>query len=108
MGYSASLAAMGGSPPYTWSVASGSLPDGLVLNSVTGAVTGTPTVNGSFNFTVQVTDSSNPAQFATQPFVVAISSVPSSLSAALLRLDAMWDPLRGNPRFESLLEPRSR
>ena len=25
-------------------------------------------------------------------------------SAALLRLDPLWDPLRGNPKFEALLK----
>ena len=36
----------------TWSVSSGSLPDGLSLNTSTGAITGTPTASGSYTFTV--------------------------------------------------------
>jgi tetratricopeptide (TPR) repeat protein len=31
-------------------------------------------------------------------------SVPSETSAALLRLDPAWDPLRDNPRFQKLVE----
>ena len=54
--YSASLAASGGVPPYTWKIISGSLPTGLTL-SATGEITGTPTASGPANFTVQVTDS---------------------------------------------------
>jgi hypothetical protein len=54
--YSASLAAVGGTPPYTWSLASGSLPPGLNI-SPTGMITGTPTVSGTFIFTIMVTDS---------------------------------------------------
>jgi len=43
--YSATLVASGGTSPYTWSVVSGSLPDGLSL-STGGAISGTPTTEG--------------------------------------------------------------
>jgi hypothetical protein len=55
--YSANLTALGGTSPYSWSIASGQLPTGLTLSS-TGVITGTPSASGEFNFTVQVTDSS--------------------------------------------------
>jgi hypothetical protein len=55
--YSSSLVASGGTPPYTFSITSGSLPPGLTLNSATGAITGTPTTAGNFAFTAQVVDS---------------------------------------------------
>ncbi len=45
----------GGTPPYVFSIGSGTLPAGLTLNTSTGAVTGTPTAAGSF--TIKVTDS---------------------------------------------------
>src|SRR5262249_31727338 len=41
--YSATLAASGGTPPYTWALASGTLPAGLTLTPSTGAITGTAT-----------------------------------------------------------------
>jgi hypothetical protein len=41
--YTATLAAEGGTSPYTWSVTAGSLPAGLTLNSSTGVISGTPT-----------------------------------------------------------------
>ena len=53
--YNAPLAASGGTTPYAWSLASGSLPNGLSLSS-SGAISGTPSVLGSFPFTVQVKD----------------------------------------------------
>ena len=53
--YSAAVAATGGIRPYRWS-ASG-LPDGLVLNADTGAISGTASTNGSFPVTFRVTDS---------------------------------------------------
>jgi len=51
--FSSQLSAGGGVMPYTYSVV-GTLPNGLTLNPSTGAITGTPTVGGSFN--VQVKD----------------------------------------------------
>jgi hypothetical protein len=58
--YSASLAAIGGQPAYTFAVAASSanpLPPGLTLNQNTGAITGTPTVSETVVITFQVTDS---------------------------------------------------
>lgn len=54
--YSDYIKATGGLQPYTWSVISGALPNGLSLNASTGEVSGIPTKPGTYNFTVQVTD----------------------------------------------------
>jgi Putative Ig domain len=53
--YNATLAATGGTPPYSWTVASGDLPAGLTL-STSGTISGTPMTAGIANFTVQVSD----------------------------------------------------
>jgi hypothetical protein len=55
--YSQSVQAGGGIPPYTWSVASGSLPSWATLNSSTGRITGIPGATGTANFTLKVADS---------------------------------------------------
>ncbi|MFX3575933.1 putative Ig domain-containing protein [Ralstonia mannitolilytica] len=55
--YSQTLLASGGTGPYTYAVAAGSLPTGLTLSS-NGTLSGTPTAGGTFNFTVTATDSS--------------------------------------------------
>ncbi len=55
--YSATLAASGGTPPYIWALASGSLPTGLSLTSSTGGISGTPMATGTFNFVAEVADS---------------------------------------------------
>jgi len=57
--YSASVAASGGTPPYTWS-ASG-LPAGLSIDTNTGQITGTTAASGTFPVTITVTDSATPA-----------------------------------------------
>ena len=56
--YSATLAAIGGNPPYKWSVSAGRLPNGLHLAKTTGVISGTPSKhdNGTYPFTVTVVD----------------------------------------------------
>lgn len=72
--YSASaLSVEGGTPPFTWSVASGTLPPGLTLDPATGAITGTPTAAGAFDFTVMVVDSTQPSLSATQAQSITIA-----------------------------------
>jgi hypothetical protein len=53
--YSATLSVSGGAAPYQFSISAGQLPPGLSLNSSTGAISGTPTARGRFQFTVRVT-----------------------------------------------------
>ncbi|MGM3276815.1 putative Ig domain-containing protein [Ralstonia sp. 24A2] len=55
--YSQSVTASGGTAPYNYLVTSGSLPSGLSLNIHSGALSGTPTVFGSFPITISATDS---------------------------------------------------
>lgn len=64
--FSQALVAAGGSPPYAWSVAAGTLPPGLEL--VGERITGSPRASGASTTTVTVTDSaghtdSHPLQF---------------------------------------------
>ncbi len=56
--YSQTLTASGGIGPYTYAVASGTLPAGMSLNGTTGVLSGTPTALGSSTVTVRATDSS--------------------------------------------------
>jgi Putative Ig domain len=68
--YSATLAAVGGAAPYTWSLASGSLPPGLGISPI-GTITGTPSAAGTFTFSVKATDSV--AAMATQTFTITVA-----------------------------------
>ena len=46
-----------GDAPFAFSIIAGSLPPGLTLNTATGVVSGLPTTDGVYPFTIQVTDS---------------------------------------------------
>lgn len=77
---SASAWEQGGVKPLSWSVATGSLPPGLTLDSGTGTVSGTPTKGGQFPFTAEVTDALG--QAAEVPVVVSIALVVPALAFA--------------------------
>src|SRR5580704_17374669 len=85
--YSASLSANGGTPGYSWSIASGKLPAGLTLSSA-GAISGTPTASGTATFMVQVQDSGSPAQTASKQESIAVSAAPATLTVTSTSLGA--------------------
>jgi hypothetical protein len=70
--YNARVAAMGGQPPYTWSISAGALPAGVVFNSSTAAISGTPSSTGTASFTVLVTDSSSTPETQTQALGITV------------------------------------
>jgi hypothetical protein len=37
-----------------------------------------------------------------------LSKIPSDVKYGTLRLDPIWDPLRGDPRFEQIVEEAKR
>ena len=81
----ATLTATGGTGTgynWSWAPASGSsIPAGLLLNSVTGAVSGTPTGSGSFSVVVTVTDSvsNSTSQTISITIEAALAIGPSTL-----------------------------
>jgi hypothetical protein len=84
--YSATLGATGGTVPYTWAVTSGGLPAGLTMDASTGVIAGTPQTSQTARFTVQVTDSSSPAETAVTNLSIPVSPAPASLSVATTSL----------------------
>ena len=70
--YSQALSATG-TVPITWSLDSGNLPDGLTL-STAGVISGTPTVAGTSNFTVQA---SNAVGNTTKPLSITVAFMAS-------------------------------
>lgn len=54
--YSQTLTATGGDGTYVWAVADGALPAGVTFDPATAKLSGTPTTENSYSFTVQITD----------------------------------------------------
>ena len=74
--YNVTLAATGGHSPYSWSLSSGSLPNGLNLAS-SGKISGTPTTIQTTNPTFRLQDSSVPtAEVVTKLLPMSITAVP--------------------------------
>jgi hypothetical protein len=74
--YSSTLSVTGGTAPYSFSLASGALPAGLLLGSTTGTISGTPTATGSFSFAVLVSDSKEISK--QQSLQITVASAPAS------------------------------
>ena len=68
-----------GTAPFTWSITSGKLPDGLTLNSETGEINGKPTMVGTFTFTVQVTNPVSGASPARRNYTINIDEASNDL-----------------------------
>lgn len=87
--YSATLIATGGMPPYTWGVSG--LPNGLSVKSGTGVISGTPSIGGSFNVVVRVTDSVGLSLEKSFNLVITVPTLPINFnpaSGATLPVDA--------------------
>jgi len=86
--YATRVAATGGQPPYRWSVASGSLPDGLTFDPATGEIAGTPQLTMAptprvsaqpmrpvaRTISIRVADSAFPATTATATVTIVVES----------------------------------
>lgn len=76
--YSGSIGVGGGTAPYSCVITAGTLPQGLNLGTHC-SITGTPTVAGTANLTVQATDASSPANSTTSAVSVVVNAAPQTL-----------------------------
>ncbi|MFC6705031.1 putative Ig domain-containing protein [Flexivirga alba] len=72
--YAATLAATGGTPPYTWTATG--LPAGLTLNATTGTITGVPTTVGARSVSLTVTDKTDHSSSTNTDLAIS-SATPS-------------------------------
>ncbi len=76
--YNHFITVSGGAVPYTFYY-TGNLPGGLDLYE-DGPISGVPTTAGQFTFTIEVNDSSTPAQSATGTIKITVKQVGSSVN----------------------------
>lgn len=81
----------GGTAPFTWSLLSGSLPAGLILDPA-GQITGTPTIAATSNLTVQVTDTRG--CIATTTYQWTVSPLPQMGVGNAIYIDANHNKYR--------------
>jgi hypothetical protein len=75
--YLATLTATGGALPYSWTLAAGTLPGGLTLNT-NGTITGAPTAAGISTVTIQVADAGTPVATVSKVFTLTtVQSAPT-------------------------------
>jgi hypothetical protein len=82
--FSRQLLASGGVSPYTWSLGSGSLPEGLNL-STNGIISGTPATTGTSNFTVKVADVLSAS--TQKPLSITVVAPPSGYDSQFISQD---------------------
>lgn len=95
--YSATLEVTGNN--ITWSLDSGTLPDGLTLDS-NGTIAGTPTAAGTSNFTVTAT---NDAGSASKEYTLTIKAV--SVTSLKLNKDSLTLQEKGSDTLTATVEP---
>ena len=80
--YQQTINTLGGTAPYTYTISSGGLPNGLTLNPTTGVISGIPTSTGDFSFSV-VSSDANGCQ-GQQSYSISITCPTITILPAIL------------------------
>jgi hypothetical protein len=86
LAYAGSAAASGGAGALTYSLGGGALPTGVLLNAASGAVAGTTTAAGTFNFTIKAADAFGDSNAQSYQIVVSYPNVNIAPVAGSLAL----------------------
>ena len=95
--YTSQLTSTGGTAPVAYAAPANALPPGLTLAS-TGLLSGTPTLYGTYNFTVTATDSGATPATTTATYQVFIAPAPLTITTTSL---TPW--VSGTPFTQQLL-----
>ncbi|MEU7803584.1 fibronectin type III domain-containing protein [Micromonospora arborensis] len=97
--YAEQLNVIGGTAPFTWSLAAGALPPGLTLAPDSGLLSGRPTQVGAFPATVQVTDANG--RSATRAIRILIQAASVATLTASTNSTTFGTPVH----FEVIVGP---
>lgn len=91
--YNQIITATGGTAPYTFNVSAGALPPGLALDGSTGAITGSPTTPGTFNFSITATDANGCIGSRLYTMTIASAGCPAiTINPATLQPAVQYSP----------------
>jgi peptidoglycan hydrolase-like protein with peptidoglycan-binding domain/sugar lactone lactonase YvrE len=81
--YSTTITSSSSQGILSYSITSGSIPNGLSLDSTTGTISGIPSTNGTYTFTIQATDNNGVAQTFSdsKSFTITIGRPSTILSS---------------------------
>ena len=94
-----------GFPTPTYTVASGSLPTGMTLNSTSGVLSGTPTATGRFEFTIRASSDGGTANIAK---VLNVTLAPRAVDVTLLESILVGAVYNDQVEYESFPAPTYR
>ena len=101
--YSMVLSATGGQLPYQWSITSGTLPQGIQFDSLTGAISGIASTSGSFTFAATVSDSGS--QTATRQLRLTVKTTTNGalIPASFFGMQSLPPGSNGGTTYPSAL-----
>ena len=103
--YSYTANVSGGTPAYYWSIESGTLPEGLSIDSFTGTISGTPRQHGTFNFTISVSDYDETTPSITRTLTLTIREGETE---SLADSEPSSEDQQGAEEQHSAVEPQAR
>ncbi len=96
--YKQPLNASGGLTPYTFQMTGGTLPPGLTFNATAGVISGKPTQDGPYSFTIKLSDFENPKASVSATYSVVVGAAGLQITSP----DFLPNPSVGVPYTTSL------